>query len=526
MGPAIFFHGWTLRRIHLLRGILILIMFAAIAQFASFALIQGHVVAFYGVQAEDVSFAWLIAYVGIATALPLQFKVAGSFNVRTYLLLSFLLSMTLNLGFTYTQNLWLFSVLRFFTGVTTCLVVGRTLVLLFTTLPETKRVLIGTSFFFSLILIGGPLVSWGASWVVDRMDWTAFYYVLMGLQLLAMAFVIAVFKGNTPQAKIPPADWPGAMLFAIAGGALAFAMIYGPRYYWLADPPIEIAAVLVLIFTLLFIWRQRIISFPLIDLVVFKYRRFIFGLLLLIFFYGVKDSLNLIYGYAVSVKGWSAQDIVEATTFNVVGIVLATIISVIAILQHKRNLIPLILVGFLVLFAYHLYFSTLISHDLSVANLSIPIFTHGFACGLLFVPISILCITALPPQNALTGIVICTYARFIASLNSIAGFFTLQLVCNRKHTDVFIANLNFLNQQFVERRSFFDNFLLATGFSNADAGKISNTMLAKSLATQAQLATIRSIFLLFTAMIGLMILFLFIYLLWSWKQRLVAQRVS
>ena len=168
MGPANFFKDWTLTRLNLLRGLLVFVMFAAIAQFASFALIQGHVAAYYGAQPEDVSFVWLIAYVGISMALPVQFKVASAFNVRTYLLTSFLLSLVLNLGSICTQNLWLFAALRFCTGITTCLIVGRTLMLLFTTLSEATRFLVGTSLFFSLILIGGPLVSWGASWVVVR----------------------------------------------------------------------------------------------------------------------------------------------------------------------------------------------------------------------------------------------------------------------------------------------------------------------------------------------------------------------
>jgi len=523
MGPANFFKDWTLTRLNLLRGLLVFVMFAAITQFASFALIQGHVVAYFGAQPEDVSFVWLIAYVGISMALPVQFKVASAFNVRTYLLTSFLLSLAINLASICTQNLWLFAALRFCTGITTCLIVGRTLMLLFTTLPEAKRILVGTSLFFSLILIGGPLVSWGASWVVERMDWTAFYYILIGLQVLAIGLILLIFKWNTPSTTVPPADWIGALLFAFAAVAFTFAMIYGPRYYWLADSAVKIAATVALAFTLLFILRQSVVPFPLIDLSAFKYGKFTLGLVLLIFFYGVKDSLNLIYGYAILVKGWSAQDVVRSTSFNVVGVIVATLFSVLLILRNKRNLLPLIIAGFVILFVYHLYFSNLITHDLSALNLSIPIFIHGLASGLLFVPLCAFCVAALPPQNMLTGIVICTYARFIASLNSIAGFFSLQLFFNQKHKDVFVADLNLLNQQFVERKAFFDNFLLAKGYSLTDASSLSNMLVAKSLAIQSQLSTIRSIFLLFTVMIGLTVAFLLIYLLWSKIHLLLTQ---
>src|ERR1044072_2488615 len=152
MVQSIYLNSRISRYAGLLMVMLVLILFSAMAQFASFGLIQAHVVSFYGAQAEDISFALQIAYAGIITTLPVQFRLVKYFNTRSYLLTAFLAGMLINIGCLYVHDLFLFAVLRFFTGVITCVIAGCLLIVLFSTLPESKRMLVGVSLFFTLIL--------------------------------------------------------------------------------------------------------------------------------------------------------------------------------------------------------------------------------------------------------------------------------------------------------------------------------------------------------------------------------------
>src|SRR5690606_5626803 len=90
MKQAVYFKDWIRPNIELTRIGLVLILFAAMAQFASFGVIQAHVTSFYGVQSEDISFAFQIAFVGIIGTLPIQFRTQRYFNIRNYLLIAFL----------------------------------------------------------------------------------------------------------------------------------------------------------------------------------------------------------------------------------------------------------------------------------------------------------------------------------------------------------------------------------------------------------------------------------------------------
>lgn len=513
MAQTIYFNDRISRHPGLARVSLVLILFAAIAQFASFGLIQAHVVSFYGAQPEDISFALQITYAGIITTLPVQFRFLKYFNTRSYLLIAFLTGILLNIGCLFVHDLVIFSVLRFLIGVITCIVAGCMLIVIFSTLPEAKRTLVGTSLFFSLILTSGTLVGLGTSWVVLRTDWTAVYYGLIALQIIAMLLCMLIFR-PVPNMKPYPlyqVDWAGAVLFMFASAATAFVMIYGPKRYWMDDPLILYTSISALVLIVLFLFRQATLKRPLINLSVFKSGKFIFGLLLLLLFYGMRDSLNLIYGYSAGVLGWSAADVANAGLFNVAGVIIATFIAVKMILAKKQNLPILLLAGFAVMFFYHVWVYQRLTPDLSLSELCIPIFLQGFGCGLLFVPITVFCLVQLPPSTGMTGIVICTYARFIAVLNSIAGFYTLQLNYNQQFKLSFLAKLIPENEILLQRTELYKSALIAQGAAPGAAAGISNMLIAKSTGIQSQLLTIRAIFLLGAVLMAIAFIVLIVF---------------
>lgn len=513
MAQAIYFNNWVNRHLGLARVSLVLILFVGIAQFASFALIQAHVISFYGAQSEDISFALQITYAGIITTLPVQFRLTRYFNTRTYLLTTFLAAILLNTGCLYVQDLVVFCVLRFFIGVTTCMVVGCMLILIFSTLPEPKRILIGTSLFFTLVLTTGTFVGQGASWVVLRTNWTSVYYGLIGLQVLAMLICLLIFKPKPDMKPYPlyQVDWAGAVLFMFASAAAVFVMIYGPKRYWFEDRVILYTSVFAAVFLALFLYRQATLKRPLIDLGVFRSGKFILGLLLVILFYGMRDSINLLYGYSAGILGWSAADVANAALYNVAGVITASLISVKVILVKKQNLPKLLLTGFGVMFFYHIWVYLRLTPDLSSGELSIPIFLQGLGCGFLLVPLTAFALAWLPPSTGMTGIVICTYARFIAVLNSVAGFYTLQLNYNQQFKLSFLAKLIPENDLLLQRTESYKNLLAANGTAPGAAAGISNMLIAKSTGIQSQLLTMRAIFMLGAVLMAIAFVILLLF---------------
>lgn len=525
MVQSIYLNNQVSRHAGLLRIMLILILFAAMAQFASFGLIQAHVVSFYGAQPEDISFALQIAYAGIITTLPVQFRLVRYFNTRSYLLIAFLTGMLINTGNLFVHDLFIFSVLRFFTGVITCVIAGCLLMVIFSTLPESKRMLVGVSLFFTLILTCGLIIGIGASWVVLRANYTEVYYGLIGLQAMAMLLCVIVFKPRPVMKPFPlyQIDWVGCILFMFGSVAILFVMIYGPKRYWMSDVDIKYATIFAVFALTLFLYRQATIKRPLIDLSVFKFGKFIFAVILMLLFWGIKDSINLIYGYSATVLGWNSGNVVNAGMFNIAGVIVATFIAVKVIQAKKQNLPKLLIAGFCILFLYHLWVYVNLTPDLSFAQLCIPIFFQGFACGLLFVPVSVFCMASVPQSTGMTGIVILTYARFIATLNSIAGFYTLQLHYNQLFKVSFLGRLAPENDVVLQRQELYKGMLASKGYTPGEAAGITNMLLAKASGIQSQLLTMRAVFFIMMIVVVVVIIVL---LLFAIINKIKAVRIS
>src|SRR5690606_25856654 len=159
----------------------------------------------------------------------------------------------------------------------------------------------------------------GASWVVLRTDWTAVYYGLIGLQIIAAIICITIFKKKRAVKPFPlyQVDWIGCILFTFGAVASTFVFIYGAIRFWLSDPLILYVSIFAVVSICLFLYRKATIKRPLIDLNVFKYGKFIFAIILMLAFWGIKDSINLIYGYSSMVLGWNSADVVNAGMYNI-----------------------------------------------------------------------------------------------------------------------------------------------------------------------------------------------------------------
>src|ERR1043165_1438680 len=78
--------------------LLVFILFISLAQFASFGVIQNHLVSYYGVEPEDISMSVMVMYAGILTFLPVQFRLLRYFTMRTYLMSALSIGILINLG--------------------------------------------------------------------------------------------------------------------------------------------------------------------------------------------------------------------------------------------------------------------------------------------------------------------------------------------------------------------------------------------------------------------------------------------
>lgn len=498
-------------------GLLIFILFISLAQFASFALIQQHLVSYYGAEPEDISLALLVMYAGIVTFLPIQFRLLRYFTMRNYLIAILLIGVLINIGSFLTHDMLIFTVLRFFQGLSVAAAAGCMLIVIFSIQPGEKSTVIGTSIFFCAILTTSVIIGVLSSWIAVNMNWNFIYHGLIALQLLAVLITFLIFQSKMQQRAYPlyQIDWVGSLFFAIFTVSLAYVMIYGPKLYWFSSRSIILGTVMSFIMVALFLYRQTTIKRPLIDLRAFKYGKFILGLVLLIVFYGVKDTVNILYGYAGGILGWSATEVVQLGLYNSVGVIISIFFSAKLILKDKINVPRLIVLGFFIMLFYNswMYFS--LTPNLSFFDLAIPVFIHGIASGFIFLSIMIFTMSAIPKFTGYTGIIVCAHARFITSLNSISGFYTLQLKYNTLFKGDFLGHLSTEDPNFVQRSLSYQNLFLSKGYSSDEASLLSNLLINKAAGIQSQLLTNRAVFMIGSLLICCALAIFGFFIIWN-----------
>lgn len=115
----------------------------------------------------------------------------------------------------------------------------------------------------------GPIAS---GWLLEHFFWGSVF--LVNIPIIAVAVVAGALW--VPKSKDPedqPIDVPGALLSIVGLSALVYAIIEGPHHGWVSG---ESLAIFALAFgaLALFVWREASTTHPMLDLNLFRDRRF------------------------------------------------------------------------------------------------------------------------------------------------------------------------------------------------------------------------------------------------------------
>jgi DHA2 family multidrug resistance protein len=466
-------------------------------------------VAYLGAQPEDVSFSIQICYVGILSALPLQPRLLRWVEMKYYLLGIMVIGIALSVACIYTTDIILFFVIRFFQGVVVCAVAASVLTLIPAFLKLEHRQAVSSSIFYGTVLSSSALIGVVASQVSVNSDFTVLYNYLILFQLLALVIVLFGFNGRSNIRRYPlyQLDWTGSLFLVCAVAGLAYTMVYGSKYYWFHDQRILNAAMISGAGIILYVYRSLNLKRPLLDLHVFAYPKFWLGLTLLALYYGMKESINIIFGYTASVLQWSSSEVIELGLANVAGLIIFLVISATILIRKKDAILGFLITGFGLSLLYHLWMYFIFTPDLSFSDLVLPMFLQGAASGILFVPIMIFILTSVPVTTGITGLAVAACTRFASLLNAGAGFYNLQLYYSQLYKESFLNHLTSVDANTTERLNNYKQLFQSKGLANDQAAGLANATLAKALAVQAQLLSSRATF-LFIAEITAVILLL------------------
>ncbi len=251
--------------------------------------------------------------------------------------------------------------------------------------------------------------------------------------------------------------------------------------------------------SVLLFYRQLQLKRPYWHYAVLKARHFVIGMILLFLYFSIKDSIGLIYFYCLNIVHWDTRDVMLLALTNLVGLLSFMFVSGRLMVWQlhvtkKIHYRELFLIGFSLLFAYHLWMYLIFTPDLSFSDLFLPVFLQGAASGFLLAPTILYGVVGLPSYVGFTGIAVAAVIRLAATLAGFAAFYNLQLYFNQLNRESFIQHITRIDPAVMERTDHYIELFRSKGFTGDQAGAIANSNISRALSVQSQLLTDMHVF--------------------------------
>jgi DHA2 family multidrug resistance protein len=237
----------------------------------------------------------------------------------------------------------------------------------------------------------GPILG---GWLTEHYSWRWVFYINVPFGVLASAGLIIFLKDELNSAK-PKLDWLGFATLSIAIGAFQIMLDRGEQMDWFTSREIIVEAVVAGFAFYLFLTQSLLAPRPFLSPKMFKDLNFVVGLIF-IFLIGLvlfatlallSPFLQILLNYPVVTAG-----LVLAP--RGIGTMLSMVVA--GRLVGRLGARPLVFIG-LLLSAFSLYQMTQWNTDISQRDVIVTGLFQGFGLGLVFLPISTVIFTTLPP---------------------------------------------------------------------------------------------------------------------------------
>jgi EmrB/QacA subfamily drug resistance transporter len=297
--------------------------------------------------------------------------------------------------------------------------------------PKLKAWAIGiwTAIASTAIAIGPTL----GGFMVQQTGWRSIFMINVPVGLVVLALTWS-FVAESCDERPRRFDIPGQLLFIMAVGAFAFAVIEGPQAGWLSGEILTLFAVAGAALAA-FIFCERRSTDPMIDLMLFRDRTYSLAIITIFaVLFGTYGMLLVITQYLQNVRGFSPTDaglllLPFSSSLMIVSLTAGKLVGVVG----SRRLILLGLaseiVGLAVLIA---------GLQVSMVAVGAGLLFVGVGAGLCLTPITSLAMTAVPPERAGMASGIMSVQR---ALGSTVGFAVLGSILAAALTATLSAHL-------------------------------------------------------------------------------------
>jgi DHA2 family multidrug resistance protein len=262
------------------------------------------------------------------------------------------------------------------------------------------------------VMVGPILGPTLGGWLTEVLDWRWTFFINLPVGIFSALLAWRVVAHTETRRR--DVDWIGLLLLGAAIGGLQYVLDRGNQDDWFNSRTIAlVAAISVAGFIGFLLHSLRNNPYPILDPAIFRDRNFATSSLLLgVFGLGLFGNLLLQPLMLENLFDYPAL----TTGFMLAPRGLASMISMMVVGKLIRHSDPRILISVgVIIFTAGSYGTTLYNLNISLFWVVWPAIVQGFGLGLIFVPLSTVAFSTLPPRHAAEAAGIYSLLRTIGS---------------------------------------------------------------------------------------------------------------
>ena len=448
---------------------------------------------------------WVSTSYSIANVIviPLSAWLGLRFGKKRYFIFSLVAFVLASILCGLATNLALLIIGRIVQGLGGGGLIAKGQALMFETVPREEQAKAST--IFSLGVIAGPAVGPAlGGYLTDNFGWRWIFFINIPLGILAVIMAMTFLPDDDLGArKTGDVDWQGILYLALGLGAFQTVLEQGQQDDWFSSVFIQRMAILSVIGISLFIWQELHVEHPAVDLRVLRHRALAAGSVIsLAVGMGLYGTVFVVPVFAQTVLQFTSTK----TGLMLVPGAIASAVGMFALAPLMKVFSPRLMIasGCMMTIAVMFAFAGL-NPDTGSDQFYWPLIWRGFGTVIMFLPLSIVTLGALPKLDVASGSGFFSLTRQLGGSVGIAAITTLVAKQQFVHRAQLVSDASDLNPAYPDRLS------ANTAYFNSMSGDpitVQNQALSlidRAIDTQAALLSYRDVF-YFVALIFLLTL--------------------
>jgi|GEM_PF-2319275 len=456
------------------------------------------VTSYLGSTSELIHIAFYASSIGLASFLPLYYRLRKYFRRKKLWLYALLAELFLCLLAAHLETGVEVVVVSYLIGAAKCIcLIDGIGILMARFNPGNSR-----GFFYGLYYpvsyTGSQVAGYFAAISVLDYDWSYTYYIAVPGILISMLIVGVLMHPYRSHRKIPlyRFDWLGMILFTFLSFTICYIAVFGERLDWWTSGRIRVAGMLSVTALLLFILKMPATKRPYLNLYTLKkFPHTIVGFLLMFILYFVYNSSTVFSTFLEGVIGFDYRNVAELNLFMLPGFLIGIPIAGYMLHRHYRSRVVLALAFFLFVCYYWMtYF--LFYPEGEIAYFVIPQILKAAAYGMAITTLSYYASTNVErAYNGDRAFLSVSIRYVIAAPISASWFSRLLLVHTSRHFTAISSNISATNPQGISYIKAVQHKFMQQGFSAENAREVGMRLLHHKLTTEATMLGAQDIYL-------------------------------